>query len=81
MKNNRLNALGFVWTFSTIVRTGPTREHYDHRWAHGDRHAAALRHLFNRMLGQLYYCLQTGQNYDPSNAFGEQLAPSEDVAA
>ncbi|TDC02374.1 IS110 family transposase, partial [Actinomadura bangladeshensis] len=36
---------------------------------HGDRHAAALRNLFNRMLGQLYHCLQTRQLYDPIKAF------------
>jgi hypothetical protein len=37
---------------------------------HGDRHAAALRHLYNRMLGQLYHCLQTSQTYDPIKAYG-----------
>jgi hypothetical protein len=37
---------------------------------HGDWHAAALRHLFNRLIGQLYHCLNTGQNYDPIKAFG-----------
>jgi hypothetical protein len=29
-----------------------------------------LRHLFNRMLGQLYFCLRTGQRYQPDKAFG-----------
>jgi hypothetical protein len=33
-------------------------------------HAAALRHLYNRMLGQLYRCLQTGQTHDPVKAYG-----------
>jgi hypothetical protein len=28
-----------------------------------------LRHLFNRMLGQLHHCLQTRQTYDPTKAF------------
>ncbi|MDT5051781.1 MAG: hypothetical protein QOF66_147, partial [Mycobacterium sp.] len=31
---------------------------------------AALRHLYNRMLGQLYHCLQTDQTYDPIKAYG-----------
>jgi hypothetical protein len=43
--------------------------HYRHRRDPGDRHPAALRHLFNRMLGQLYHCLQTGQYYHPDQAF------------
>jgi transposase len=51
-------------------RPGPSKQHYDNRRARGDRHAAALRHLFNRMLGQLHHCLQTGQTYDPIKAFG-----------
>jgi len=45
------------------------RAHYQRRKTLGDRHAAALRHLFNRMLGRLYHCLQTGQSYDNNLAF------------
>jgi transposase len=69
VKNNRLAAVGFVWAFATIARTGPPKDHYDLRRAHGVRHAAALRHLFNRMIGQLHHCLQTRQLYDPGRAF------------
>ncbi|MFF4510442.1 hypothetical protein ACFY2I_05050 [Streptomyces mirabilis] len=36
---------------------------------HGDWHAAAQRNLFNRMLGQLYHCLQHGQLFDEAIAF------------
>lgn len=32
-------------------------------------HAAAQRNLFNRMLGQLYHCLQHGQLFDEAVAF------------
>jgi hypothetical protein len=47
-----------------------------------DRHAAALRHLFNKMLGQLYHCLQTRQTFDPIKAFGQPAdTPSEQAAA
>ena len=48
----------------------------DHRPAHlnrrredGDRHAAAQRNLFGRMLGCLHHCLATGQHYDEATAF------------
>ena len=69
VKNNRLAAVGFVWAFVAAGRDGPSREHYLTRREHGDSHPAALRHLFNRMLGQLYHCLQTGQTYDRDKAF------------
>ncbi|MCH6168044.1 IS110 family transposase [Pseudonocardia alaniniphila] len=72
VKNNRLAAVGFVWAFATMARTGPPKDHYDQRRAHGDRHAAALRHLFNRMIGQLHHCLQTRRSYDPVKAFPER---------
>ena len=55
------------------INPGPAREHYRRRRDHGDGHAAALRHLFNKMIGQLYHCLQTGQTYDPIKAFGHTL--------
>ncbi|MEU7767438.1 transposase [Nocardia sp. NPDC049190] len=29
-----------------------------------------VRHLFNKMLGQLHHCLQSGQPFDPVKAFG-----------
>lgn len=76
VKNERLNAVGFLWAFGTIPRPGPASEHYRRRRARGDKHAAALRHLFNRLLGQLYHCLQTGQTYDPIKAFGPPPLPT-----
>lgn len=39
------------------------------RREHGDRHAAANRHLFNKLLGQLYHCLQHGYEFDEVKAF------------
>ena len=45
------------------------KEHYDRRRAAGDEHAAAMRNLFNRFLGCLHHCLQTGQLFDPAKAF------------
>jgi hypothetical protein len=32
------------------------------------RHAAAQRHLFNRLIGQLYFCLQHSQPFDKTKA-------------
>ncbi|WP_435069773.1 transposase [Amycolatopsis thermoflava] len=81
VKNDRLNAVGFLWAFAAMPRPGPAKDHYDRRRARGDRHAAALRHLFNRMLGQLYQCLHTGQTYDPIKAFGDPTNHAEPVAA
>ena len=80
IKNNRLNAVGFLWAFATLPRPGPPKDHYDHRRMHGDQHAAALRHLFNRMLGQLYHCLHTRQTYDPIKAFGTSTTTDQAVA-
>jgi transposase len=68
-KNNRLAATGFVWAFCATAKPGHVRDHYQQRRDHGDRHPAALRHLFNRMLGQLHHCLQTGQTYNATKAF------------
>ncbi|GAD83423.1 IS110 family transposase [Nocardia asteroides NBRC 15531] len=69
IKNDRLAATGWVWAFAAAINRGPAREHYLRRRAHGDRHSAALRHLFNKMLGQLHYCLRTDQTFDPVKAF------------
>ena len=68
-KNNRLAAIGYSWAFTAAARSSPTRDHYLRRRDRGDGHPAALRHLFNKMLGQLHHCLVTGQRYDPARAF------------
>jgi transposase len=73
VKNNRLAAVGFVWAFAAIPRPGPAKDHYERRRASGDRHAAALRHLYNRFLGQLWHCLQTRQTYDETKAWNSVM--------
>jgi transposase len=81
-KNNRLAAIGYSWAFTAAARPSPTREHYLRRRDRGDGHQAALRHLFNRMLGQLHHCLTTGQTYDPAKAFPHATTtPAEPAAA
>lgn len=72
VKNQRLAAAGYVWAFASLKAAGP-RAHYDHRRQAGDRHSSALRNTFNRMLGCLHHCLQTGRHYDESAAFGARL--------
>ena len=73
---------GWVWATYAAINPGPARGHYRRRRDHGVRHAAALRHLFNKMLGQLYHCLQTRQTFDPIKAFGQPCAaPPEPAAA
>jgi transposase len=73
IKNNRLAATGFIWAFMAITNSPAARAHYDRRRAAGDRHAAALRHLFNRYLGQLHHCLATSQAYDDAKAFRQPI--------
>jgi transposase len=73
-KNNRLAAIGYSWAFTAAARPSPTREHYLRRRERGDGHPAALRHLFNRLLGQLHHCLRTRQTYDPVKAFPHDTA-------
>lgn len=75
IKNDRLAAAGWIWAFSAMASDGPARDHYLRRRTHGDRHTQALRHLFNKMLGQLHHCLLSGQSFDPVKAFG----PSPDT--
>jgi transposase len=69
VKNNRLNAAGYSWAFSALTASPGARAHYDRRKDTGDRHAAAQRNLFGRLLGCLWHCLITGQHYDEATAF------------
>jgi transposase len=80
-KNNRLAAIGYCWAFTAAARPSPTREHYLRRRRRGDKHPAALRHLFNRMLGQLHHCLLTGQTYNPDKAFPHRAINEPEPAA
>ncbi|GAA2639160.1 hypothetical protein GCM10010307_38240 [Streptomyces vastus] len=75
VKNNRLNHAGYLWAFSAITASPGAKAHYRRRRDnHGDWHAAAQRNLFNRMLGQLYHCLQKRQLFDENTAFPTELA-------
>ncbi|MFF4476390.1 IS110 family transposase [Streptomyces sp. NPDC001520] len=69
IKNNRLIAAGFLWALSAMRVSPGANAHYKHRRERGDWHAGAQRHLFNRMIGQLYHCLQSRQLFDEQHAF------------
>ncbi len=69
IKNNRLAAVGYIWAFSALTASPGARAHYDRRRDDGDRHAAAQRNLYGRLLGCLHHCLTTGQHYDEATAF------------
>ncbi|MEU3518355.1 IS110 family transposase [Streptomyces sp. NPDC006654] len=76
VKNDRLNHAGYLWAFASLRASAGANAHYRRRREHGDWHAAAQRNLFNRMIGQLYHCLQRRELFDESTAF-----PTELVAA
>jgi transposase len=77
VKNQRLAAAGYIWAFSALPASPGARAHYDRRKADGDRHAAAQRNLFGRLLGCLHHCLATHTEYDETTAFptAEQKIP------
>ena len=80
VKNQRLAAAGYVWIFGAL-RTPLIKEQYDRRRAAGDRHTAAMRNLFNRLLGCLFHCLNTRQTFDPDIAFPTRSTASIGLAA
>ncbi|GAB3167621.1 IS110 family transposase [Amycolatopsis stemonae] len=67
--NRWLKNVGHVWAFAALTRSPGCRAHYDQRRQVGDRHAAALRHLFGRLLVCLHHCLQAGELYQEGIAF------------
>jgi transposase len=69
VKNQRLATAGYQWAFAALTASPGARGHYQRRRAAGDAHTAALRNLFNRLLGCLHHCLQTRQPYQENAAF------------
>jgi transposase len=77
IKNSRLAATGRHWAFAALTASPGAHAHYNRRRDTGDRYHAALRNLFNRMLGQLHHCLTNHQKFDEAIAF----SPSAPLAA
>ncbi len=73
-------AHGYVWAFSALTASPGARARYDRRRDAGDRHAAAQRNLFTRLLGCLHRCLITGQHYDETMAFATATQQSPPAA-
>ena len=73
VKNDRLNHAGYLWAFSAITASPGAGAHYRRRRDAGDWHASAQRNLFNRMIGQLYHCLQKGELFEEGAAFATQV--------
>jgi transposase len=80
VKNQRLAAVGYSWAFSAISASPGARAHYDRRRTAGDRHTAAQRNLFNRLLGCLHHCLATCQPYNEHAAFPTTSAATKEAA-
>ncbi|MFI5888466.1 IS110 family transposase [Streptomyces sp. NPDC051554] len=75
VKNDRLNHAGYLWAFSALRASPGAMAHYRRRRdEHGDWHAAAQRNLFNRMLGQMFHCLQRRELFEENTAFPIALA-------
>jgi transposase len=81
VKNQRLAAVGYVWAFATLTASPGARAHYDRRKTAGDRHTAAQRNLFNRLLGCLHHCLDTRQTYNENIAFSPPRTAAQEPAA
>ncbi|WP_329404520.1 IS110 family transposase [Streptomyces melanogenes] len=77
VKNQRLASTGHTWAFASLRASTDARAHYDRRREAGDRHTAALRNLFNRFLGMLFFCLQNEVPYDPEKAYSKH--PSAEI--
>ena len=81
VKNQRLAAVGYSWAFSALTASPGARAHYDRRKTAGDRHTAAQRNLFNRLIGCLHHCLDTGQTYNEKIAFPPPETGTNEPAA
>ncbi|MFJ1535989.1 IS110 family transposase, partial [Streptomyces mirabilis] len=64
-----LAATGRHWAFAALTASPGAHAHYNRRRDTGDHYHAALRNLFNRMLGQLHHCLTNRQKFDEAIAF------------
>ena len=81
VKNDRLASVGYRWAFCALTTSPGARAHYDRRRQAGERHVAALRNLFNRLLGCLHYCLQHHLTYSEAIAFPTATQDRQRLAA
>lgn len=69
VKNDRLAVVGYVWAFTTLTKSAGADALYRRARGGGQHHVAALRRVFQKLLGCLYHCLQTRTPYDEHAAF------------
>ena len=81
VKNHRLAAAGYTWAFAALTASPGARAHYDRRRDHNERHTAAQRNLYNRLLGCLHHCLATRQPYHEATAFPTTSSNPQATAA
>jgi hypothetical protein len=75
VKNDRLNHAGYLWAFAAPNGSPGAKAHYRRRRDEHGAWDAAARNLFNRMLGQLYHCLQHRTLFDELTAFPPNSSP------
>jgi transposase len=81
VKIQRLASVGYVWAFASLIASPGARAHCDRRRADGDRHTAAQRNLFHRMLGCLHHSLTKRTVYDEGTDFPPSGTPALGAAA
>ncbi|GAA2484825.1 hypothetical protein GCM10010276_23250 [Streptomyces longisporus] len=81
MKSDRLSHADYLWAFASLRASTGANSHYRQRRQHGDWHAAAQRNLFNRVIGQVYHCLQHRKLFDEHTAFPVATPTPEASAA
>ncbi len=81
IKNSRLAATGRHWAFAALTASPGTHAHYNRRRDTGDCCHAALRNLFNRMLGPLHHCLPNRQGFDEAIASSQSTRSRLTAAA
>jgi len=75
--NRRLADACRLWAFATLTASPGARAHYRRRRAAGDGHEAALRHLANKLVGQLHHCLHHRTIYLEHLAWPAEHTPPE----
>lgn len=73
IKNNRLASAGSIWALAALKSSPGAKRHFQARRERGDWNRQAQRHLFNKFLGQLHYCLNNSASYDETHAFPPPL--------
>ncbi|WP_442810077.1 hypothetical protein [Streptomyces sp. W16] len=69
------------WAFAALTASPGAHDRYNRRRDTGDDYHAALRNLFNRILGQLHHRLTTRHKFDESIGLAPTVLPPLATAA